>query len=1103
MGQWLRAARCAGVLFVAAAAVLGTRAAHAQPVDVAVRAGDGFTRMIFTWPGDGGAPLQAAASVENGVLVARFTRPLSVDADALRAAAADRVAMARLDPDQRTLRLALRGPARGAASTSYNMAAVDIIAPARERDPPRIISPREQAAIEAEQRRQRAAQDAEEAARKAAAPPPALPLKVTFAEASEYARIMFHWTTPVDHTLEVLDGVAWLRFARDAAPDLGPLNAAPPRGVESVTAERADGRLMLRFELTPGFQMRSWRDDPRVVADLIPADAASAPGGVQVPDALLAPADTPAPEPAGAAQAEMAPAMARPAPRFDPDTVIRARAARAPGGVEIAFAWPEAVAAAAFRRGDALWVVFDAAANVEVGELRRAGGRLVRSVQVARGVDHVAVRLGVADTAQIAVREHGARWVFAVTEVVEAPAQLMDVRAVAGDGRPGRLMINAPADHVVWVEDPVVGDRLLVAPAMGPAAALPAQRRFLELTVLASAHGVAMETVADDLIAETGGGELQVSRPGGLALSPVRREAGAAAGLRLATATPGFIDFAGLSVPGTEFPLALNALSVEAAKADNGAEARLKLAQFLLAHELAAEALGVLAELARADPVYINDPRFRAARGVANLLMGRREEARRDLTVSALSADAATALWRGYLAAERRDWREARREFQTGEEAMFLYDSEWRARFKVRAARAALELGDYAAAKTTVDEVLASEVSRPVRMQARLVLADYFEGLTDAPQAIAMNRVVADSRYEPGEVVALFNITRLERALDEQSAEDAAEALERLRLRWRGDDTEIDITHELARIYKQAGRFRDGLALMRAAVKRFPDHPAVREISVDMADTFRGLFLDTDTTGFDPVEALALWYEFRDLTPVGPDGDRMIRRLVDRLVDFDLLPQAAELLEHQVENRLQGVSRAVIGTDLAAIYLMDRNPEAALRTIARTRLARLPETVNRERRLLQARALSELGRYEHALELLSTDRSDAAARERADIAWRRKNWALAGPLIADSLNEAWRFPGPLSEEMETRVIKAAIAMTLAGDEARLRPFTEQYQAKMATGRQAASWAIITDDIQTDGVRLRDLARRIASEDSLQAFIEDFRARRADTPAVAG
>src|SRR6201999_4035733 len=95
----------------------------------------------------------------------------------------------------------------------------------------------------------------------------------------------------------------------------------------------------------------------------------------------------------------------------------------------------------------------------------------------------------------------------------------------------------------------------------------------------------------------------------------------------------------------------------------------------------------------------------------------------------------------------------------------------------------------------------------------------------------------------------------------------------------------------------------------------------------------RALFLDGRADGLEPVQAVALWYEFKDLTPVGADGDLMVRKLARRLVDVDLLDQAADLLKYQVDNRLDGVAKAQVATDLATLYIMDRKPEAAIEAL--------------------------------------------------------------------------------------------------------------------------------------------------------------------------
>ncbi len=53
------------------------------------------------------------------------------------------------------------------------------------------------------------------------------------------------------------------------------------------------------------------------------------------------------------------------------------------------------------------------------------------------------------------------------------------------------------------------------------------------------------------------------------------------------------------------------------------------------------------------------------------------------------------------------------------------------------------------------------------------------------------------------------------------------------------------------------------------------------------------------------IDALALSFDFRELTPIGSRGDEMIRRLADGPVSVDLLDQAADLPRYQLDHRLR------------------------------------------------------------------------------------------------------------------------------------------------------------------------------------------------------
>src|SRR4029078_8011493 len=165
-----------------------------------------------------------------------------------------------------------------------------------------------------------------------------------------------------------------------------------------------------------------------------------------------------------------------------------------------------------------------------------------------------------------------------------------------------------------------------------------------------------------------------------------------------------------------------------------------------------------------------------------------------------------------------------------------------------------------------------------------------------------------------------------------------------------------------------------------------------------------------------PVEALGLFYDYRELTPIGRRGDEMIRRLADRLVAVDLLEQAGELLPHQVDHRLQGAARAQVATRLATIYLMNHNADKALAVLQSTRLSEITADLREQRLLLESRAMSDIGRHELALEIIDGMKGREALRLRADILWAGKKWRESAEAIELLYGERWSESAPLTEQ---------------------------------------------------------------------------------------
>jgi tetratricopeptide (TPR) repeat protein len=315
-----------------------------------------------------------------------------------------------------------------------------------------------------------------------------------------------------------------------------------------------------------------------------------------------------------------------------------------------------------------------------------------------------------------------------------------------------------------------------------------------------------------------------------------------------------------------------------------------------------------------------------------------------------------------------------------------------------------------------------------------------------------------------------------------------------LRFRWRGDGGELEAARALGQIYLSQGRYRDALESMRAGKENLSELPAAAAIRDDLSAAFRNLFLEGGADGLPPIQAVGLFLDFKDLTPIGADGDMMVRKLARRLVDVDLLDQAAVLLKYQAENRLDGVPRAEVDTDLALIELMDKQPEQALDALNASRTTLLPRLLADRRRALQARALTAMGRYDDALEFLGKDATPDGADLRADIAWKQHDWAKAGALIEAQLGDRWKSNLPLGGLDQTRLLRCGVAFSLAHDDAALGRLRERYGKLADTAPNPAALKVALAGVEAGPYTAADYVRAASDADAFGGWVATMKAK---------
>jgi len=789
-------------------------------------------------------------------------------------------------------------------------------------------------------------------------------------------------------------------------------------------------------------------------------------------------------------------------PKANPNAVVVARTQQSGDRLRLELPFAGPTPAAVFQRADTLWLVFDSPAQMDLTALQADNDNGIREVLFERGDDGAAiVRIKLARPRMASLEADGPAWIVNIADATTAETRPLAIaRSIVGKNRASIAIPFDSARAVHTIKDPDVDDRLLVITALGPVRGFLKVQDFVELRALPSVHGVVIQPIADDIAAELGVDKITIGRPTGLSLS--------ATALGQQQVAVSFRAFTfDTQVWGFDRDAPFNARQSEliglaaSAPVSKRRQARFNLARFYLAKEMAPEAKAVL-NVALTDQRASEDVTGSVLKAVADVMLDRPDDALKELSKPQVGNQQDAPIWRAIALARQGRWAEARDIFRTVSAAVGALPIELQRMAMKEALRSSIELRDFNNAARLVNDFETVGVTPDLEPTINVLLGRLYEGLGRTEDALASYRAAAVSSDRRAAAQGRLRETVLAFATGSMGRKDVINDIETLTTVWRGDETETEGLKLLAHLYTEDSRYRDAFHVMRTALLAHPNSDMTRKIQDEAAATFESLFLGGKGDALPPVEALGLFYDFRELTPIGRRGDEMIRRLSDRLVGVDLLDQAAELLQHQVDHRLQGAARAQVATRLTVVYLMNRKPERALATLQSTRVADLSNDLRDQRLLLEARAISTLGRHDVALELIANINSHEAVRLRSDIQWAARRWREAGEQIELLYADRWRQFPPLNDGERSDILRAAIGYALGEESIGLARLREKYQAKFADGPDRRAFDVVTAPIGTNGVEFQDVAKKIASVDTLDTFLRDLRARYPETSAVS-
>ncbi len=1105
-----------GVCLTALLAAAAPRLGYAQDARATIEGSEqaNFGRMILTFP----SMVETTARISNAVLVVNFSEPVQVaQIERIASQMPSYVSLARVDPDGRGVRFALTRNLRVNKLAAAERVFIDLLPPTWQGMPPSLP---QEVVTELARRVQAAESQARTVARQVRQEVRDIDVRVS--QLPTLVRLVFVLPQEAIVDAAMRDGGIDVGIGRGFRFEPARLRPLLPPDVALASAANENGEVRLRLEARDGQTIRHFREEEGFVIDIARASRQPVPQAQQRlaaevqaaqqaarPDSAVAqaPAAAPAAQPQPAASAAsrrpatelpaVAPAERRAEPPAPPQAVA-VTAATSPEGWRLDFRFPRRTAAAAFRDGEDIVLVFDTIDRLDASAIAASATAFVSDAKLTQEARAAVLRLKAREAGVIRFAPDGNAWsLTAGDKGVAASALLRPTRQTDESGQNTLVVPLSGVSSIHWIPGES-GEQLAVATAFGPGASLPKPHRFVEVRLDASMHGLVARPVADDVTLRTGVDHVAIGRAGGLTVSAL---GSAQAGPQAAdpTKTGSIIDRVAWEQARMGDPRERMAGLIRSAAQAQRSErpgARLALATHLLANGLQVEALGPLDASLVEDQAARRDKRVHLSRAIALTMLHRSREAEAALQHELLKDDLEADLWRAVNEARQGKFPRANAAFRRASGLVDGYPEILQAMIRPDIFRTAVAMRDQATAERELQ--LLSEYA-PVwfnREQIALRQAELDEMSGRADAALTGYKALFDAADRSVSARAqLKGIQLAHREQDKSIARDEAKRrLETVAITWRGDETEIEALGELGQMYIEDQRWRDAFHLARRATGVFPEHQITRRLHDEAAKHFEELFTGGKGDTIPRAEAVALFYDFKEFMPVGRRGDEIIRRLADRLVELDLLDQAAEMLQHQIDNRLQGAQRASVAARLAMVRLMNRQPAEALRALGNTRLAELPRDIRRARQLLEAKALSDLSRTDLALDILTDESGPEVDRLRADILWTARRWREAGEAHERILGEAWRKEEPLSERERADALRAAVAYVMSEEALAIDRLRTKFAAPMAQTPDARLFGFITGLDRARPGDLRELTRAVANADTLTEFMNEYRKR---------
>ncbi len=952
------------------------------------------------------------------------------------------------------------------------------------------------------------------------------PLPVTHGEIiRDTARVTFEWEKPVGFTVASKDRKVTITFERKSDPDVSAILSNLYPFITNI--ERNPDRKTIILTMDKPYKVRKFVSHNIGGIDLLGVE----PGArhINTAENIIMPSvsDDSGPDTMKLAQsdsesaaklAQLEPAADTPAATKDkadegndsaasPDAgekeyhmqINKVAISSADDSATLRFPLADRTAFAVFKRNHHLWVVLEKPVKLDLSEFNDLTKTVIRKPEIIANPKATILYIPIDDNVYTTItkEDNTNRIAILITQKKSPTAFPLPVEVSTSPPAPPHVLISTlEMEDPIVVHDPLIGDSIVITPLYKIGEAITHDREFIEFDLLETIQGVAVVKKADDVSIVQLRNGLRVTTSKGATISPGLPKLDVKAANDGLQANPTLFPFeiwkSEITKSRAKQLQKLFHDSVETDNVQDANNARLRAAQIFLSDGMAAEAMALLDGINRADPSFYRSAKLSAMRGAANFLMTRFIESARDFSATELNNNKEIEYWRSVLSDLLGNSGQTYDYLSMNEDYISKYPPVFRQKLAIVAADRAIGAKEYNIALKIFDTLHQDNLLDSINAYINFLMAKISMDTGQDKDATETLDKLADDIKHPF-VRARAEFTRIARDMDAGMNKDKAiDRLEKLRLDWHGDNLELKVLTLLGELYYEKKDYVNAMRVWNNGVKSFKNTTDAIDMARKMEEVFITMFNEGIADKLPPLEALALYYEYRNYMPGGTAGNEMLDRLADRLISVDLLEQAAGLLDHQMRSQTEKERRSRIGTKLATTYLMNHQPQKAIIALQDSVYGENPVLLRLLRNRLAAQATMELGKPELAMQTLGQDDSPEAEQIRINIYWKAKDWTKLIASVENLLKTRPDITAPITVDESESLIKLALAYIFTDNKQQLQYLHDYFGPLMAKNPNRKVFEFVTaQDIIPNSRNFDDV---IQSVSNTRLFIENYHAR---------